>query len=72
MGVLFDRTSDPQLFAQAAEEAQRIVRISGGAIAEEPVVSAQSPKSPTLNTASSRQENSPKDWGSSSRSSTTN
>jgi phosphatidylserine/phosphatidylglycerophosphate/cardiolipin synthase-like enzyme len=46
MGVLFDRTSDPQLFAQAAEEAQRIVRISGGAIAEEPVVSAQVAEEP--------------------------
>ena len=48
MGVLFDRVTDPELFAHAAEEAQRIVRISGGAIAEEPVVSARVAEEPDV------------------------
>jgi phosphatidylserine/phosphatidylglycerophosphate/cardiolipin synthase-like enzyme len=30
MGVLFDRAADPGLYQQAAEEAERIIRISGG------------------------------------------
>ena len=30
MGVLFDRAADPSLYRQAAEEAERIIRISGG------------------------------------------
>lgn len=41
MGVLFDRATDPELFAHAAEEAQRIVRISGGTIAEGSAMTAR-------------------------------
>jgi phosphatidylserine/phosphatidylglycerophosphate/cardiolipin synthase-like enzyme len=34
MGVVFDRNTDSELFAQAQEEAERIIRISGGSVAE--------------------------------------
>lgn len=34
MGVFFECEDDPDLFQQATEEAERIIRISGGAIAE--------------------------------------
>jgi phosphatidylserine/phosphatidylglycerophosphate/cardiolipin synthase-like enzyme len=40
MGILFDRSSDPELFAHAGEEAQRIIRISGNTTAEQSAMSA--------------------------------
>ena len=46
MGVFFHRSSDPELFSHAAEEAERIIRISGGAVSEQPfgvAVSAEKP-----------------------------
>lgn len=36
MGVLFDRAADPGLYRQAADEAERIIRISGGYCEAEP------------------------------------
>ncbi len=44
MGVLFDRATDAELYQRAAEEAERIIRISGGiteAAAPVPVVAAR-------------------------------
>ncbi|MFN2508372.1 MAG: phospholipase D family protein [Chthoniobacterales bacterium] len=41
MGILFDRGADSELFAQAEAEAERIIRISGGTTAEQPVATAR-------------------------------
>jgi hypothetical protein len=46
MGVLFDRTTDPELFGQASEEADRIIRISGGNVVEQTAVTASVAEEP--------------------------
>ncbi len=40
MGVLFDRATDPELYERAAEEAERIIRISGGITETAPQIPA--------------------------------
>lgn len=47
MGVLFDRVTDLGLYEQAAEEAGRIIRISGGQVAEPAAASAAVAEEPT-------------------------
>ena len=47
MGVLFDRVADPDLFRNTTEEADRIIRISGGQVAESAVATASIGEEPS-------------------------